>query len=1384
MSGWQSRSSRATTGWCSPASEGGALRALALAVAGACLALHAGGTQPPAPEAAAAAMSPQLAQAELLARQAADLVRARDFEQALRISRRALALTEEAGVQDGTLASRLIDTGAIHARLGQDAEALQLYRRALALQRKLLAPGSAALGDALQRLSLLVSDLNRNREALPLQEQAVAIAEQLHGKDHPLVAERITNLGYLHEGLGDYARAVPLYERALAITKAAHGPEHPSVAVALNHLARSYRIAGRFADALPLARWSLGIAELAHGPDAEETGTALARLATIHLELAQTAEALALFQRALAIAESTEGPDSDTAGARLRDLGYVHKAMGQYAQALPLFERALAISEKVNGRDHGATGSAADSLGGILALMGRWQEALPLYERAVAIAERQRGADHPVTADRLHNLAGLYAAMARHAEALSLYQRALAILERTDGPENPGTAVTLGNLAGLYDTMGQHARALPLHERALAIVEKAYGADHPRTADALASLATAYRSAARYAEALQLHRRAVAISRKVNGPAHPDTGTALSGLAGVYQEMGLYDQALPLYRQALTIAEASKGPEHPDTGGAHHMLGSLHSDMGDFAQALQSYGRGLAIAEKAEGPEHPSTGVSLHSIASVQQTMGLYGQALPTLERALRIAETAEGPEHPSTAYTLLALGELYQSMGQHEQALRLMQRALRIGEASEGSAHPSTATKLSSLASLHTARGESARALPLAQRAVAISEAAYGPDHPQTGTFLNNLALAYADAGQPAPARPLLLRSLAIAERVEGPEHPSTGRTVANLARVETDLGHFEAAEALHLRAMMIAERSGAGPLRAKAQRGYALHLRARYLADPGQSTWRDRAIFVGKLGVNTIQAMRADARGLDKALQKGLAEQNGDIYRRLGEWLIEAGRLAEAEQVLAMLKEHELSELVRSATDPQRSQADFTGGERRAAATQQRLAAQGVQEAAELAALERRMRAGETLDAPAQARRQALLQSAQAWRADYQRFVAGLGGLFADAARGGQATEAAQAQGTRLQSRVARDPEGAVGLHYVVADDRVAIIVSTARASFGRFSTVPRAELNRQIHALRQAILERGDHEPAARALWKTLIAPVQADLQASGAKTLVLSLTDTLRYLPFAALQDDAGRYLVEDYALALWAAAADVAPAPGQGSWQVAALGMTQARPGFKALPAVRGELQGIVRTDANPQGVLPGRIQMDEQFGRDQLEAALSGDANVVHIASHFEFKPGDESRSVLLLGKGEPISLGQLAVLDFSQVDQLTLSACDTATGGGVNENGAEVEGLASAVLRQQARSVLATLWKVADASTADLMRRFYAQRGQPRPPSRAQALRQAQLALLRGGQQGEASAERGAVALAPTGEPRAASATPWSHPYFWAPFVLSGSWL
>lgn len=185
---------------------------------------------------------------------------------------------------------------------------------------------------------------------------------------------------------------------------------------------------------------------------------------------------------------------------------------------------------------------------------------------------------------------------------------------------------------------------------------------------------------------------------------------------------------------------------------------------------------------------------------------------------------------------------------------------------------------------------------------------------------------------------------------------------------------------------------------------------------------------------------------------------------------------------------------------------------------------------------------------------------------------------------------------------------------------------------------------------------------------------------------------------------------------------------------------------------------------------------------------------LQGDAETAH-QWYRETLSLVESQQQFGDGPVADFDLAELVTKDFSRLDQFTLSACNTATGGGVNENGAEVEGLATTVLREgRARAVMATLCKVTDDSTAQLMRSFYSLRAQAQPLSRAQALRQAQLTMLEGTPRpnpassripdADRQASRPGHPAPDTGVQPVDPARPFAHPYFWAPFVLTGSWL
>ena len=370
-----------------------------------------------------------------------------------------------------------------------------------------------------------------------------------------------------------------------------------------------------------------------------------------------------------------------------------------------------------------------------------------------------------------------------------------------------------------------------------------------------------------------------------------------------------------------------------------------------------------------------------------------------------------------------------------------------------------------------------------------------------------------------------------------------------------------------------------------------------------------------------------------------------------------------------------------------------------------------------------------------------------------------------------------------------------GAVVIQYLITDDKLRIILTTTEAQHARDVDISSKELNHKIMEYREIMHNpRRPYLSQAQELYKIILAPIDEDLKQAGAKTLMLSLDGSLRYLPVAALHDGE-HYVAERYMLAIYTSAAglDIKEKP-TGRWLAGGLGLSRAVRNLDPLPNVPAELESIVRRDASdPDGVLPGVIYLDEAFSREALESVLADEYHVVHIASHFELKPGTKYNSYLVLGDGSPLTLAKIKDdgYDFGGIELLTLSACNTAVGA-TGENGREIESFGTLAQDQGAKGVLATLWKVSDQSTCILMKNFYKLHAEHPDMTKAEALQYAQLQFIRGqvGVRNLNDKTRGmnVSAIESKTEGEKVSLTPdlnsYSHPFYWAPFILMGNWL
>jgi CHAT domain-containing protein len=142
-----------------------------------------------------------------------------------------------------------------------------------------------------------------------------------------------------------------------------------------------------------------------------------------------------------------------------------------------------------------------------------------------------------------------------------------------------------------------------------------------------------------------------------------------------------YGEALPFAERALEIRERLLGTEHHDVTAAIVGLAGIYTDKGEYVKAEPLYRRALDIREKALGKDHPSIASSLIHLAELYREQEKYVEAESLLKRALDINEKVWGQDHPYTANSLDNLAVLYEAKGDLVQAVVFQLRANTASE-------------------------------------------------------------------------------------------------------------------------------------------------------------------------------------------------------------------------------------------------------------------------------------------------------------------------------------------------------------------------------------------------------------------------------------------------------------------------------------------------------------------------------------------------------------------------------------------------------------------------------------------------------------------------------------------------------------------------------
>ncbi|MDB9493256.1 CHAT domain-containing protein [Spirulina subsalsa CS-330] len=316
-------------------------------------------------------------------------------------------------------------------------------------------------------------------------------------------------------------------------------------------------------------------------------------------------------------------------------------------------------------------------------------------------------------------------------------------------------------------------------------------------------------------------------------------------------------------------------------------------------------------------------------------------------------------------------------------------------------------------------------------------------------------------------------------------------------------------------------------------------------------------------------------------------------------------------------------------------------------------------------------------------------------------------------------------------------------------------------------------RQSLRTTIAQFRRHIQDRFSHDyfTPAQQLYDWLIRPIESTIEALGVDNLVFAMGEELRAIPLAALHDGK-QFLVEKYSLgqipSLSLTNSEYQPLQNATVLAMGASDFQQLDP----LPAVPAELAIV-------QSMNPSTIYLNQAFTWENLyHESNQRNFDIVHLATHAEFRRGSAHNAYIQLWGNEQITMNRLRELnwyDAPQVELLIFSACETALGDPLAELG-----FAGLAVQAGVKSVLASLWKISDVGTMQLMSQFYEHLNHADITTKSEALRQAQISLIHGDLNPltDSSIQHHLTAEMWL----STQSTALSHPYYWSSFMLVGS--
>jgi CHAT domain-containing protein/Flp pilus assembly protein TadD len=913
--------------------------------------------------------------------------------------------------------------------------------------------------------------------------------------------------------------------------------------------------------------------------------------------------------------------------------------------------------------------------------------------------------------------------------------------------------LTQGTLEEKRKSVEKYYEALELYRRA---------GDRSKEAATLNKIGWARNFLGELQKALEEYNEALSLSRAAGD--RRQEAIALNGLGVIYWRLEDKRNALEKYNEALQLRRAIG-----DRLGMAHTLnniGMVYGGLGEMRKALEAYNEALPLYRAVGGRIYEAN--TSTNVAAVYRSLGETRKALEKLNEALPIFQAAGNRLRQGG--TLNGIGSIYRELGETQKALEKFNEALQHKRAAGD--RSGMADALDNIGEIYLSSGEARKALEKFNEALPLRQAM--SDHFRIPSTLHKIGEVYRSLGETQKAMDKFNEALALCRAVG--ERNGEATALLAIARVEQTRGDLTQAHQTIEQAIGVVE-----SLRADLREEH----RASYLASRREYYEFYIDILAERHRQNQTAGFDAAAvavseRARARSLLELLTESRADISQGVDGSLLERERSLQqllnakaAAQFALLNRKHTPVEAEAAAKEIDSITSEYEELRAQIRAHNPRFAALTQPQPLSLAEIQQQVLDPDTLLLEYSLGDNAshlfvVSQTSITWRQlpkraeieDAARRVREL--LTAPQPRPGdteakyraRVKEAREGYWTRAAA-LSRTLLGPVASQ--LGRKRLAIVADGA-LQYIPFAALPAPSTGndggQNSRAEPQPLFV--EHEIVSLPSASTLATLRRETAGRKPAEKSLAVLADPVFTDDDARVSRDVGKAGLKKKTKSADSNETDIVSLQMTRSGRET--GVIDAEGGFGRLLSTRREAAAI-------SALVPERERMqalDFEASRTTALRPELGEYRIVHFAAHGmlnNIHPELSGIVLSLVDKDGHQQDGFLRLQDIYNLklpaELVVLSACQTGLGKEIKGEG--LIGLTRGFMYAGAPRIVASLWKVDDRATSELMKRFYQGMLGPEALRPAAALRQSQLSIWKEKQ--------------------------WRAPYYWAAFVLQGEW-